>query len=157
MSPNAQYVLAVLVIFGAYYLFWTLRTLHEGRKIRHIREKGEEYDAFLANVDSNIHNSGNRFHVFVHIDTPTGKRRLRNYPKVKRIPYGVGMNVPVFFSPDYNDEFVFKEDWVLRHARPLVALQEGRVNWKKFVLLTVVYLAVVVAVILVGLHFFGEG
>lgn len=156
MSLNEQYVLAVIVIFGAYYVFWVLRTLHEAKKIRHIREKGQKYDAFLANVDSNIHNSGNRFDVFVHIDTPTGKRRLRNYPKVKRIPYGVGMQVPVMFSPDYNDVFVFSEDWVLRHARPLTVLREGHVNWKKFALLTVIYCAAAVAVLFIGLRFFAE-
>lgn len=157
MTPNAQYVLAVFVLFGAYYIFWVARTLYEGRKIRHIRERGEEYDAFLAKVDSNIHNSGNRFNVYVHIDTPTGKRRLRNFPKVKRIPYGVGMQVPVLFCPDYNDEFVFREDWVLRHARPLTVLREGRVNWGKFALLTVIFWAVAVAVVFIGLQFFAGG
>lgn len=156
MTVNAQYVLAVLVIFGAYYIFWVLRTRYEARKMKHIREKGEEYDAFLANIDSNIHNSGNRFNIFVHIDTPTGKRRLRNFPKVKKVPYGVGMQVPVLFCPDYNDEFIFKEDWVLRHARPLTTIQEGRINWKKFIILSLIYWAVAVAVIFVGLRFFAE-
>lgn len=155
MSSNAQYVLAVLVIFGAYYLFWVLRTLHEGKKIRHIREHGSEYDAFLANVDSNLHNSGSRFNVYVHIDTENGKRRLRNFPKVKKIPYGVGMTVPVIFCPDYNDEFVFRDDGVLRHARPLTVLRGGAVNWKKFALLTLVYWAAAAVVVFVGLYFFG--
>lgn len=155
MHPNLQFVLIALAIFAVYYVYWVLRTRVEASKLKYIREHGQPYEGILYNIDTNMHLMGNRYRLFVRIDTPEGEKKLTNFPKVRGTPYGVGMQVPVYYCPEYAGEFIFEDDRVRLMDHPLSVIRKDAIVPRMFALYTVVVWVVCALFIFFGLRFFG--
>lgn len=157
MNPDLQFTLLIIAIIAFYYIYWLIRTLQENKKMREIREHGQEIDAPIYNIESNLRRMGNKYNVQVRLETPLGIRMLVNYPKIRQSPFRAGMEVPIIYYEKYRNEYIFAEQRVLKMDRPFGVTDNDRINPVKLVIRTIVVWAICAAVIWLGLYFFGSG
>lgn len=155
MHPDLQFTLLIIAIFAFYYIYWLVKTLQENKKMRRIREKGQEIRTVITKIDSNLRRLGNRYDVQVTLNVPGGTRTLVNYPKIRKSPYQPGTPIDIIYSDEFRTEYIFADERALRVDRPFGVVDGSRITPWKLALRTAVVWAVCAAIIVLGIYFFG--
>lgn len=155
MTPNMQFTLILLAMFVAYFIYWTVQSVIETRKVRYIIDHGKKYRVYVKDVDARSNMFGGKYDLYVAIPTEKGDVKLKNYPRIRKSPYTPGSEVEIHYCPEYRGEFVFADDFI-PNMRPISVIKGGRILWDKYIIRSILTFVICGAIILFGLYFFGE-